>query len=290
MILDTVAETVPAAGWEDLLVTLRQERGTAMFLGATDVGKSTLVRWLVERLRGTGRGAALVDADVGQSTLCLPGTVGMRLFREEGNREDFTCNRFAFLGSPSPARIIFPLVEAAGRFAADAHGETDLVLIDTTGLVSGELGVGLKLAKIRATGADRVIAIQRRDECEPILERLRAISVCRLAPPPLVRTRSQETRTRRRNERLASYFARACAEFIIHAGEAEFSRFGRDVSLRNILLEAGAIVGLNHGRETLALGAVTEADRDAVSFRSPLGFPKGIDRVVLGELRLEASR
>ena len=285
MAIETHLETVPTGEWEELLVALGEEGGTALFLGPTDVGKSTLVHWLVGRLAKSGAGVALVDADVGQSSLCLPGTVGAKFFLHATDVREYACARLAFLGSPNPARIVFHLVEMAGHFAQEARREADLVLVDTTGLVAGEIGVGLKLAKIRATGADRVIAIQRRGECEPILERLRNAVIHRLAPSPLARVRSQETRTRRRAERLTRYFAEACTEFLIRADEAEFIRFGRDVSLRNTPLEAGTIIGLNRGKETMALGAVTEADGDGISFRSPLRALREINRVVLGEMR-----
>lgn len=279
-------EIVPAKGWDELLDALREERGTTMFLGATDVGKSALVRWLVERLTAEGNGVALLDADVGQSALCLPGTVGMKIFRQTGGAQAFSCERFAFLGSSSPARVLLTLVETAGRYAEQARSETGLLLIDTTGLVTGELGLGLKLAKVRATAADRIVAVQREEECEPILERLGNVAIRRLPPSPLARVRSQEARKARRGERLAAYFADASAEFIIHGNEAEFFRLGRDVSLRNTHLEEGTVIGLNHGRETLALGAVSEADGDAVTFRSPLCSLKGVNRVILGEINL----
>jgi polynucleotide 5'-hydroxyl-kinase GRC3/NOL9 len=282
-------EVAPAHGWEDLLDVLREEGGTALFLGRTDTGKSTLVRWLEENLADGGTATALVDADVGQSALCLPGTVGTKLFRSAADAREFTCDRFVFLGSPSPARIVFPLVETTGRLAEEARRETGLVLIDTTGLVTGELGLGLKLAKIRATGADRVIAVQREEECEPILERLGNIAIHRLPPSALARTRSQEARAERRNERLAAYFAAAPTEFIVGAGQADFFRLGREVSLRNIPMAEGDVIGLNHGLETVALGLVTEADRNGVSFRSPLRSVKEINRVVLGEISLRTG-
>lgn len=277
---------VPAQGWDELLDILRQEGGTTLFIGGTDAGKSTLVRWLVESLAMTGTASALVDADVGQSALCLPGTVGMKVFRRPEDARDFTCARFVFLGSPNPARIILPLVETTGKLAEEARREAGLVLIDSTGLISGELGLGLKLAKIRATGAGRVVAVQREDECEPILERLGNVAIHRLHPGPQARTRSQETRTGRRSERLAGYFAAASTEFIIRSDQAEFIRFGRDVSLRNTPLGEGAVIGLNHGKETVALGVITEADGDGISFRSPLRSLKGVNRVVLGEITL----
>ncbi|MCM2358635.1 MAG: hypothetical protein NDI77_10845 [Geobacteraceae bacterium] len=273
-----------AQGWDELLEALRLEGGTTLFVGGTDAGKSTLIRWLVESLAGGGRATALVDADVGQSALCLPGTVGWKLFRKREDTREFFCASFVFLGSASPARIILPLAEAAGRLAGEARRESGLVLIDSTGLVAGELGIGLKLAKIRATGADRVVAVQRGEECEPILERLAQVAIHRLSPSPLARVRSPESRAGRRSERLAAYFAAASAEFIIRTGEAEFFRLGRDVSLRNTPLEQGSVIGLNRGHETVALGVVTETGGDAVTFRAPLRSLKGINRVVLGDI------
>jgi polynucleotide 5'-hydroxyl-kinase GRC3/NOL9 len=168
----------------------------------------------------------------------------------------------------------------------EARREAALVLIDTTGLVTGELGLGLKLAKIRATGADRVIAVQREKECEPILERLGNVAIHRLCPSPLTKSRSPEARGGRRKERLSSYFAAASTEFIIRTGQADFFRFGREVSLRSAVVEEGTVIGLNHGAETIALGIVTEADRNGISFRAPLRSVRGINRVVLGEMSL----
>lgn len=279
-------ESITGPGWEDLLEKLCREPGVALLLGATDSGKSTLARHLVAGLTATGLKVALVDADVGQSALCLPGTVGVKLFRSPADLANYRCEYFSFLGSANPARLVPRLLEATGRLTELARSRAEVVLIDTTGLISGELGRGLKLAKIRVTIPDQIIALQRREECEPILGQLDEVLIHRLHPHPEVRTRSQESRSRTRRERLAAYFAAAGAEMLLNWDEVELYRLGERVSLRHELLAAGTVIGLNHGEETLGLGLVTEADREGITFRSPLGSLAGVERVDFGDVAI----
>ena len=58
--------------WFDLLDVLKEEKGVAIILGATDTGKSTLAKFLIFNLCQRGLKVALVDADIGQSFLGPP--------------------------------------------------------------------------------------------------------------------------------------------------------------------------------------------------------------------------
>ena len=273
-------------GWEDLLERLRREPGVVFLLGATDSGKSTLARHLVAGLTAGGLTVALVDADVGQSALCLPGTVALRLFRSPPELADYRWDHFSFLGSVSPIRILARLPETTGRLTDLARSQAQVVLIDTTGLIDGDPGRGLKLAKIRRTRPDRIIALQRAEECEPILRELDRMDILRLPPHPQARVRSPESRARARGERLAAYFASAADERLLHGNEIELYRWGERASLRHALLPAGAVIGLNHGEETLGLGLVTESDREEITFRTPIVSLSGVKRVVFGDIVL----
>lgn len=282
-------EIVPAPGWEELFEELKRERGTALLLGATDCGKSTLARHLVRRLAEEGVRVALVDADVGQSALGLPGCVSMRVFRSPADAADFRGERFSFLGSASPARIVLRMIETTGRLAELARREAGVVLIDTTGLIAGPLGIGLKLGKIRSVRPGMVVAVQRGEECESILSRLQesGIGIHRLPPSPLARVRSQERRARLRSAKLAGYFNRpGVGEFLLPVRGVDIFRFDRAVSPGQPGLREGTVIGLNHGVDTLALGVVEEADGEAITFRAPLASLRGIDRVVFGDMTL----
>ena len=66
--------------WEVLLHKLLQNKGTALIIGATDSGKSTLAKYLVQKLVSQNINVCLIDSDVGQSSLGLPGTICMKVF------------------------------------------------------------------------------------------------------------------------------------------------------------------------------------------------------------------
>jgi polynucleotide 5'-hydroxyl-kinase GRC3/NOL9 len=283
-----VAET----SWEGVLEELLLLRGTAILLGTTDCGKSTLARHLLRELTGQGVISALVDADIGQSSLGLPGTVSMKIFRTPADLDPYRFERLSFVGSVNPARIIPQLVEETGRMAVSARQAADITLIDTTGLVAGDLGKALKLGKIRMVKPQLIIAIQRHDELEHILPLIGDIPlpIHLLKPSPLARARSQEARAAYRNRRLADYFTQApAAEFLITTHEADFIYRNRPLNLRDVHVEEGTVIGLERNGETLALGIVDEIDDTSVTFRSPLSGLKGINRVVIGDITLEGN-
>ncbi len=73
--------------WFDLLDALREEKGVAILLGATDTGKSTLAKFLIFNLCQRGLKVALVDADLRQSFLGPPTTIGLAVFKSDPNWE-----------------------------------------------------------------------------------------------------------------------------------------------------------------------------------------------------------
>lgn len=271
--------------WEGVRDELLELRGVAILLGTTDCGKSTLARHLIRELINRRLTAALVDADIGQSALGLPGTVSLKSFRTPAELESFRYDRMSFVGTVNPAHIISLLVAATGRMTALARRTADITLIDTTGLVAGNLGKALKLAKIREVRPELVIAIQHRDELEHILPLLE-IPVRLLKPSPMARTRSPEARAAYRRRRLADYFARsASTEFLVSVRDAAFVYRSRPAILSETHAEPGTLIGLNHQEDTLALGIVGELDDVSVAFRSPLTTLRWVNRVVLGDFK-----
>ena len=66
--------------WMDLIEAMHRKKGSALILGASDTGKSTLAHLLVHQLCQRGNIVALVDGDIGQSVLGPPTTIGLALF------------------------------------------------------------------------------------------------------------------------------------------------------------------------------------------------------------------
>lgn len=281
-------QIIPAAGWQELVARIARDRGIVMLMGESDCGKSTLARYLLAELVGTGLEAALVDADIGQSSLGLPGTVSMACFRTTAELEAYRPERFVFIGAVSPARVIPFLVAETRRLARLGAQRASVVVVDTTGLVTGNLGLYLKREKVRALNPSLVVALARHDELGPLLAHIGEIPFMILKPSPDVCRRSTEARIRFRQAKLAAYFADSHPQFLSLHG-IEPWRFGRPAERTGLVVPAGTVIGLNHGPDTRALGVVSEWDEDSVLCVAPPFSSHGINRIVTGELTFDSA-
>src|SRR5207253_6492911 len=145
-----------------------------LILGTSDTGKTSLTARLAGALAARGERVAVVDADVGQSEIGPPTTVGLgRVTGNLGRLGEAEVLALEFVGDTSPVRYIRETAEATGRLVRRAlSAGFERVLVDTGGLVEGPLGLALKRAKIRAVDPDLVLVLQRRDESEPIARAL----------------------------------------------------------------------------------------------------------------------
>jgi polynucleotide 5'-hydroxyl-kinase GRC3/NOL9 len=273
---------VATEAWEALLRRLSDFRGTVMVIGRSDSGKSTLVRYLLAGLAATGMPVALVDADVGQSFLGLPGTVSSRTFYAVPSHQELHWEHLSFLGAVSPVRIMSLLAAETGRFVLRTRQGAAVTLVDTTGLVEGPFGRALKAAKIRAVQPDLVIAVAAGDEVEPILAAVPDEQTVRLQPSPLVKPRSAAVRSRYRHARFAAYL-HGGTEKLLATRRLVFIHHGAPVHPLFSPPDTGTVVGLNHNNETRALGVVTESDAESLVVLTPLKLIRGIDRVVIGD-------
>ena len=199
--------------WGPALEAARQG-GAFLLVGASDSGKSTLAMVLAQEARAAGRAAAVVDADVGQSSIGPPTCVGMaRVLGEVRALEELEAEAIDFVGSASPVgHLLQCAVSMQAMAAAARRAGADTLIVDTTGLVAGSAARALKSAKVRLLDPDWIVAVQTDDEVEHLLAPYRRRSrpqVIRLVRSRAVRPRSREERAARRQRKLGAYFAGA---------------------------------------------------------------------------------
>lgn len=141
--------------WRDLAVAL-PAHGRVLVLGPSDAGKTTLVWWLAGELaaRCGGPGAvAIVDADLGQSRVGPPGSVGWQ-------KLDGAESGFYFVGATSPARRPSSALQASVQ-AAEAAGARGCAwtVIDSSGYVRDQAAIALNRAVISRLRPLHVVAI-----------------------------------------------------------------------------------------------------------------------------------
>jgi polynucleotide 5'-hydroxyl-kinase GRC3/NOL9 len=182
-----------------------------LILGASDTGKTTFLRYLVNELTKKGERIGLVDSDVGQSDIGPPTTIGLGIV--EVPFEDFESIPVVslyFVGSVSPEKHLLQTVVGTKKMVDKALSlKVDRVVIDTTGLVSGGVGRALKLHKIEIVSPSCIIALQRGFELEHILRsitNLKINRIFRLKVGTCVRRKSQEIRSLHRMKKFVKYF------------------------------------------------------------------------------------
>jgi polynucleotide 5'-hydroxyl-kinase GRC3/NOL9 len=268
--------------WNALLDVLEKEKGIAILLGATDAGKSTLANFLINQLCQRGLKVALVDADIGQSFLGPPATIGLSIFKSHPDWElILTPPELFFVGSITPEGH-FPIhLQGVKKMVDKAISlQPDLILVDTTGFVLGEAGKELKRRKIDLISPQFLLALQKSDEIEPILELYKQNPLCKIYRLPLseqVRPRSTEERQTYRTNKFRDYFKYSLIqELAIEEVQIEgevLDPNGDILPLDWALRINGLLVGLKDSNdETLALGAIRNylAEKKVVRVLTPL--------------------
>jgi polynucleotide 5'-hydroxyl-kinase GRC3/NOL9 len=252
-----------------------------MIVGAGDTGKSTLAAGVAAALAGRGARVAVVDADVGQSEIGPPTTVGLGRVRGPlGRLGDAELLALEFIGDTSPVRRIAQTADATGRLVRRALADGFAhVIVDTGGLVEGPLGLALKRAKLRAVDPDLVIVVQRRDESARLAQALGGHdrpAVVRIVAAAAATRRTQTQRRAYRDTTLRAYLSGAAAV------DLPLERVEPARGLSTVV--EGLLVGV-HGADdqTLGIGRVRAVDteRARVVVETPVESAR-IVRLVLG--------
>jgi polynucleotide 5'-kinase involved in rRNA processing len=187
--------------------------GVVVLIGGLDSGKTTLGKVIAAAGLEAGRKVGYVDADLGQKAVGPPTAVTLRMLAENHDLDIpafSTPDAMYFVGATSPQGQLLPLVVGTGRLLARALDEgADLVVVDTSGLVSGVYGQLLKYHKIELLQPDVVIGMQRGQELDPLLgiiQRFFRAEVMVLPVGPQVSSTSVEERARNREAAFRAYF------------------------------------------------------------------------------------
>ena len=284
--------------WFDFLHVLEEEKGVAILLGATDTGKSTLAKFLIFNLCKRGLKVALIDADIGQSFLGPPTTIGLSVFKSDPNWEIvLSPPEIFFVGSTTPEGH-FPIHLKGVKMMVDkapSYG-AEVIIVDTTGFVLGEAGKELKRRKIDLLSPRFIIALQKSDEIEHILELYKENSLYKIYRLPLseqVKPRSMEERKIYRTNKFQEYFKHSTIyELVINEVQIEgevLDANGDTIPLDWALRINGLLIGLKDSNdETLALGVIRNyfEEKKVVRVFTPLRDIQGVKTIQLSSLKV----
>jgi len=165
-------------------------------IGRIDTGKSTLIKNMADHLE-----AYVLDADIGQNDIGPPSVVSLGE-RSEGR---YRMIDGYFCGSTTPSRHFLQLIAGISRLVS--HCRNRPVLINTTGLATGEIGRALKTEKINAIKPDLIIGLETGNELKYLDAFARAgAEVLKFRPHPQVTSRSRAMRDSIRANAFRSHF------------------------------------------------------------------------------------
>ena len=206
--------------WQKLANRIIMPQQIVLVIGATDAGKSTFCRFLVDSALTEGLKAALVDADVGQSQIGPPTTIGMKCFTPAMVPVQFdgTADQLYFVGDVSPRPRYLETLSGT-RLMVDSARETaaDFIVVDTTGYIHDPPAVSLKQHKIELIRPNHLVSIGRAIEFEQITAYYNQqawIDIHHLLPHRSVRSKSSNMRSRYRKARFDAYFFQSSVQQI----------------------------------------------------------------------------
>jgi len=230
------------------------ERGACLLLGGADTGKTTLALALAARI-AQSRPVAIVDADIGQSHIGPPSTVGWAVFDNPNfDLSAIEPGGIAFVGDITPVGHLLQFTAALTRCVEQAAKLAEVILIDTPGFIAGPPANALWWTVQHALKPDLIIAVQRANELCDILAGLKFCG-SRVEPvqsPASISAKSPQERRRHRQRQFEVYFRdSSCYNLSL----ADLSvQATRDVPPQNL---PGRLVGLrNHKGDDVAVGVI----------------------------------
>ena len=259
---------------------------SVMLLGAMDTGKSTVARNIARKALEHGRTVAMVDADIANSTIGPPTCVGLSVIEHESQLDHFEATRLHFVGGVSPSRLVLQDVIATAAMAEEGRRRADMVIVDTTGAVSGVVGETLKYHKVELIRPERVVALQRGGEMEPIvgmLNRFFSVDITVLPADPEVVPLGPDQREEQRRKRFAEAFADPLERWRVRPTVfAPTLPVGLDLERLD-----GVLVGIQDGSGgCLGLGRL---EHEEGALRVVTGAGEGMKGLRLGSLRIDLS-
>jgi len=189
--------TVPSS-WDDAAkeILSLNKPVTVMVVGGMDSGKTSFCTFLANEAVMKKWRTSVIDADLGQSDVGPPSTVGFNFVGEPvKDLFDIDAQDAVFVGSTSPSGAINKVIEGLIQLKDRVmEAGVDFLVINTDGWVEGEEAAAYKVRLAVKVGPSAVVGMQRGNELTPILDALHGVKVFVIDSPQLIQPRSREKR------------------------------------------------------------------------------------------------
>jgi len=263
--------------------------GICLILGAADTGKTTLAAALSGRL-ARSRAVGIIDADIGQSHIGPPTTVGWVVVKEpKVDLSQIRPDGISFVGDVTPVGHLLQLTAAITQCVQQVSKVTDLIIIDTPGFISGPAASALWWTVQRILKPRLILAVQRDSELSDILAGLQNLGshIELVKAPPEIPTKSPQARRRYRQDKFKRYFQNPQLYNVSLSSIA----IQADRNLRSESL-IGRLVALRDEKGIdIAIGIINERcdDKDIVVIKAPQLDISQVRCLVVGDVSIDIA-
>lgn len=267
---------------DDFINDIIDTGDTIILIGGIDTGKTTLCTRIADMAFERKLKTAVVDSDVGQSEIGPPTTIGMGFVSLHIKRlHDIHPDYLYFIGQTTPVGKLRDMAKGTAKLVNKAKKlGALLILVDTTGFVSGPMAKAHKIAKISAVKPKQVIAIHKNNELDHIVEEIsedilvRCIRVSEMVLPKTTIYRRQN-----RKEMYSGYFQNAG---VVQLPIEKFKSRIRDIeTLKNL------VVGLIDSKGfALGIGTISTIEENYIGILTPVKYTGKIWEVQPGHIKI----
>ena len=266
------------------------KKGLCLILGSTDTGKTTLIAALAKHL-AKKNAVGIVDADIGQSHIGPPATVGWGIVEKaEFDFSQLTCRGISFVGDISPTGHLLQLTEGVFQCANQTSRASDVVIIDTPGFISGPAACALWWTVQRILQPDLILAVERNDELKNIIDGLQHINskIERIQSPAAIATKSPQQRQSYRRKQFTKYFQNSQL-YNIGLKDVSIQTSAR-AGFQNLVNRLISLRDENGIDINLGLIKKWQKESNNISVRAPDTDTRRIRCLVIGDFTIEIDR
>lgn len=182
-------------------------------MGDVDSGKTIFCTYLANYALNRGFRVGIIDKDPGQTEISVPTTIGLGIVNKPVySLEQVEAIATRFIGSTSPANVVQRVIVATRQLYEEALSRgCDLIVINTSGWISGQGARELKYNLVSAIHPQYAVLIQRANEVEHLIKPFEKsdINIIRIQPLPHIKPKTKEERKARRESMYRNYFSEA---------------------------------------------------------------------------------
>jgi polynucleotide 5'-hydroxyl-kinase GRC3/NOL9 len=282
---ETTGNTTPSS-WDkplEAISALQKHPVVALILGAADCGKSSLCTYLFNNLIDGKCRVAFLDGDVGQSDIGPSSTVGYGIAsRRVPQLYNLKLKNAFFVGVTSPVTAMSKTIDGLVAMEAEIlSSQVDFVLINTDGLVSGEVAVKYKSDLVKALKPDVIVGIQTQDELAPLIATLET-SVITVEPSFALKQRPPEKRKVLREMTYLRYLKNAK---MLCVPKSQVIIEPRSAIPKSQEPEKGILLGIyGKGTRFLGIGVLREINQLRKTFKVQTSISAIPKKIVIGKV------